>query len=119
MKSLIAAVVVSASVAISSIASAAMGPMAPMDQIGPQPREIESGYAQIVKVSPDGQQRSIAGALGAIGDASAQKRYAVLCAAGTYKESHIALKPYVDLYGGFASGGGDWKTRDVYANRTI
>ena len=55
--------------------------------------------------------------LAAIKDASAENRYAILVAAGSYNESRIAMKPYVDLYGGYS--GGDWKERDVYLHATI
>ena len=61
---------------------------------------------------PGGEHKTVAAALASVKDASAKKRYAILVAAGTYNESRIQMKPYVDLYGGFAPG--DWKTRDVY-----
>src|SRR6185503_4633283 len=41
----------------------------------------------------------------------------VLVAAGTYRESGVRMKPYVDLYGGFDAK--DWKERKVYDNATI
>src|SRR5688572_12434932 len=100
---------------VTSIASAAM---IPMEQVGPQSRAV-IGYANVLRVSPDGDFKSVSAALDSIQDATAQKRYAVLVAAGTYNESRVRLKPFVDLYGGFAAGGGDWKRRDVYSNRTI
>jgi hypothetical protein len=68
-------------------------------------------------VGPGAKYQSVAGALAAIDDASAQNRYAILVAAGTYNESRIQMKPWIDLYGGFAPG--DWKTRDVYQNAAI
>jgi hypothetical protein len=93
-------------------------PMPPMAQLGPQPRPVDAkAYAQIVQVARDGKFGKIADALAAIKDASASKRYAILVAAGTYPESQLQMKPFVDLYGGFASG--DWKARDVYQNATI
>jgi hypothetical protein len=92
--------------------------MVPMDQVGPQPRSVDlKRYAHVVRVTPDERLQAVTGALAAIKDASAKNRYAILIAAGTYKESRIAMKPYVDLYGGFAAG--DWKTRDVYQQATI
>ena len=74
-------------------------------------------YAHVIHVAPDAEHQTVAGALAAVKDASAKNRYAILVAAGTYNESRIQMKPYVDLYGGFAAG--DWKTRDVYQQATI
>jgi hypothetical protein len=92
--------------------------MVPMDQVGPQPRGVDlKGYSHVIRVTPDGQHRTVAGALATVKEASAKNRYAILVAAGTYHESRIPMKPYVDLYGGFAAG--DWKTRDVYQQATI
>src|SRR5262245_46295019 len=82
-------------------------PMAPMEQIGPRCRGVDlKAYAQVIRVGPQEKQRTVAGAVGAITDAAAGKRYAVLVVAGQYNESRIQMKPHVDLYGGFA--GGDW-----------
>ncbi|WP_428939765.1 right-handed parallel beta-helix repeat-containing protein [Fontivita pretiosa] len=108
-------------VGICSWAAGAVAPaeMPPMEQVGPIPRAVDARqYARILHVAPDAEHRSVSDALGAIKDASKQNRYAILVAAGTYNESRIQLKPFVDLYGGFAPGG-DWKTRDVYENATI
>lgn len=92
--------------------------MVPMAQVGPQPRSIDpKAYAQVIHVAPDGKHRTVAGALASVNDAAPGKRYAILVAAGTYPECRIAMKPHVDLYGGFAAG--DWKNRDVYQNATI
>jgi len=90
-----------------------------MDQIGPQPRAVNlANYAQVIHVGTSGEYQTVAGALAAVKSASPAHRYAILVAAGTYKETSIAMKPYVDLYGGFAPGG-DWKERDVYAHATV
>src|SRR5688572_1495805 len=97
--------------------SAASAAMIPMEQVGPQSRPV-LGYENVVRVSPTGEVKTLAAALDSIKDATAQTRYAVLVAAGTYNESGLRMKPFVDLYGGFAADG-EWKTRDVYANRTI
>jgi hypothetical protein len=92
--------------------------MVPMDQLGPQSRPFDPRpYAQVIHVGDGEKQASLAGALAAIKDAAPGKRYAVLVQAGTYKETGVRMKPYVDLYGGFA--GGDWKQRDIYQNATI
>src|SRR5262245_15243728 len=92
--------------------------MAPMDQVGPQPRIFDPrAYAHVIQVAPGGKHLTVAGALAAIADASPQKRYAVLVAAGTYPEVRLRMKPHVDLYGGFAAG--DWKNRNVYQSATI
>lgn len=107
--------------AISSAFSTASAAMAPMQFVGPQPRPVPAGYAKAIRVAADGaDHKSIVAALESVRDASPDRRYAVLVAAGTYHDSRVELKPYVDLYGGFAAGaGGDWKTRDVYQNKTI
>lgn len=92
--------------------------MVPMDQIGPQSRPVDvKSYAQVLRVGAGEKHQIVASALAAIPDASAGKRYAILVAAGNYGEVGLAMKPYVDLYGGFAAG--DWKNRNVYENATI
>jgi hypothetical protein len=92
--------------------------MVPMDQVGPQSRGVNlKDYAQVIHVAPDEKHHTVAGALAAVTDASPTKRYAILVAAGTYNELRIAMKPHVDLYGGFAAG--DWKVRDVYRHAAI
>jgi len=92
--------------------------MVPMAQLGPQPRSVDSkAYAHVIYVAPDGKHKTVASALAAVTDASPGKRYAILVAAGTYKESRLQMKPHVDLYGGFVAG--DWKKRDVYEHATI
>jgi hypothetical protein len=92
--------------------------MVPMDQVGPQPRSVNlNTYAHVIHVAPDGELRTVASALVSATDASPGNRYAILVAAGTYEELRIRMKPYVDLYGGFAAG--DWKNRDVYQHATI
>jgi hypothetical protein len=92
--------------------------MVPMDQVGPQPRGVDlRPYAQVIHVAPDGKHQTVAGALASITDAAPGKRYAILVAEGTYKESRIQMKPHVDLYGGFAAGA--WKDRDLYQHATI
>ncbi|MBX6313817.1 MAG: right-handed parallel beta-helix repeat-containing protein [Isosphaeraceae bacterium] len=89
-----------------------------MDQVGPQSRGVDpKTYAHVIHVAPDGKYQTVAGALASITDASPGNRYAILIAAGTYRESRLRMKPYVDLYGGFAAG--DWKNRDVYQYATI
>lgn len=101
-----------------AVASSATPAMAPMDQIGPQPRSMDiKSYAHIIHVSPGGKHQTVAGALAAVTDASPAKRYAILVAAGTYKESRIQMKAYVDLYGGF--GPDNWKERDIYQHAAI
>jgi hypothetical protein len=92
--------------------------MVPMDQIGPQARRVDlKAYAHVVHVAPNGEHSTIASALASIKSASPTNRYAILVVAGTYKESSIGMKPYVDLYGGFAAD--DWKNRDVCQHATI
>src|SRR4051794_9843416 len=85
-----------------SVDSAASPVMVPMDQVGPQPRSVDTkSYAHILRVAPDGKHQTIAGALASITDAAPGNCYAILVAAGTYKEARIQMKAYVDLYGGF------------------
>src|SRR5262245_35136408 len=61
--------------------------MVPMDQLGPQARPVDlKNYAQVIHVAANEKHQTVAGALASIKDASAGKRYAVLVAAGTYKE---------------------------------
>lgn len=92
--------------------------MVPMAQVGPQPKGVVvKDYAQVLHVGLKEKHRTVASALAAITDASPQKRYAVLVAAGTYNEVRLTMKPNVDLYGGFAAG--DWTNRDVYQNATV
>src|SRR5262249_49193724 len=96
----------------------APSPMVPMSQIGPQPRSVNlKDYARVIRVAPDAEFRTVARALASVTDASRENRYAILVAAGTYRESRVAMKPHVDLYGGFGSG--DWKDRDVYRHAAI
>src|SRR5437879_4053263 len=65
-----------------------------------------------------GKQKFVdtASSLSQLKDASPAKLCAILVSAGTYTEADIALKPYVDLFGGFAPG--NWTDRDIYANAT-
>lgn len=98
--------------------AAAVAPMPPMSLLGPQPSVLNANaYSHTIQVSPKGQYQTISAALASVKDASASNRYAVFVAAGTYHESRVQMKPYVDLYGGFTAG--DWKSRDLYQNATI
>ncbi len=55
-------------------------------------------------------------AIEAAGRPAAGSRVAVLVSAGHYRQPAFALKPHVDLYGGFAAPGG---VRDVYRHATV
>lgn len=91
--------------------------MAPMGQIGPQPRPVDlRKYAQVIRVGAGEQHKTVARALESVNGTPA-KRSAILVAAGTYPESSIRMKAFVDMYGGFAAG--DWKQRDIYQNATV
>lgn len=59
---------------------------------------------------------SLPAALEAAGRPAAGERVAVLVSRGRYRQPTFALKPRVDLYGGFAGPGGD---RDVFRYPTI
>src|SRR5262249_26830911 len=101
-------------------ASAAADPatMVPMGQVGPQARGVDpKAYAHVIRVTPAGKYQTVAAALASITDASPTNRYAGVVGAGTYPEARLAMKPHVDLYGGFAAG--NWRERDVYQNATI
>src|SRR5687768_16455000 len=60
--------------------------------------------------------RSLTFALEAAGRPSANSRVAVLLSQGSYEEPTLALKPRVDLYGGFSATGGE---RDIHRYRTV
>lgn len=116
-----------ATVMLCAMATAQAAPMmVPMDHVGPQPRSLSDkqprsvilhDYAHVLHVGPSAEHRTIGAALAAAADASGTNRYAILVAEGTYHESPLRMKPFVDLYGGFARG--DWKTPDVYRHSTI
>lgn len=58
---------------------------------------------------------SVSHALEAAGRPTERTRVAILVSQGRYAQATFLLKPYVDLYGGFSSPGGD---RDLYAHPT-
>lgn len=60
--------------------------------------------------------QSISFALSQIHDAASETRYAVLVSEGEYAQTPLAMKDFVDLFGGFESA--NWK-RDVVKRRTI
>lgn len=92
--------------------------MVPMDHIGPLPRPVNlRAYAQVLRVGPGEPHQTVTAALNSVRDATVGKRVAVLVAAGTYLESRVPMKSYVDLYGGFAAG--NWVERNVYQNATV
>lgn len=96
----------------------AAGPMAPIEQIGPQATSVSlKPYVHVIRVAPREEHRTVGSALASVSGASATNRYAILVAAGSYDETRIQMKPYVDLYGGFSAS--DWKARDIYGNATI
>lgn len=66
--------------------------------------------------SPGRPLASLVRALERVGRPSAGERVAVMVSQGRYVQPTFALKPYVDLYGGFAEPGG---TRDVYRHATV
>ncbi len=97
-------------------------------QWGPRTEPVaENRFAAVWHVSPLGSDlegrgtperpwRTIRRALEACGDASAARRYAVKVAAGSYAEGTIALRPYVELYGGFDPS--TWK-RDLFTHAAV
>ncbi len=96
--------------------------------IGPKTEIFQADqYGKILFVSPDGSDhsgigskekpwRSISYTLSWIKDAGESNRVAVCIAEGTYQESTIEMKLFIDLYGGFSSS--DWR-RDIYRFLTI
>jgi parallel beta helix pectate lyase-like protein len=92
--------------------------MAPMTQVGPQPRVVDQrAYQHVIRVAPSEKHQTVGSAVAAISDASPTNRYAVFVAAGAYRQARLVMKPYVDLYGGFVAG--EWRDRDVYTHATI
>lgn len=96
---------------------------------GPEaaPKFDRAGYALVLHVNAvtgddikgDGSLgkplASVPQALEAAGRPGADKRVAILVAAGRYLQPTFALKPHVDLYGGFAP---DFSTRDIHRHAT-
>src|SRR4029078_11529792 len=96
--------------------------------IGPQNAPVDRSVYQVRFVSQatgsdstgDGSQSkplaSLQAALAKITDASAERRYAIFVASGTYRGATVAMKPFVDLYGGH-----DPKTwqRDIVAQPSV
>jgi len=60
--------------------------------------------------------KSVADALQAVGTAAADRRVAILVAAGVYEQGPLVLREHVDVWGGFEAGA--W-TRDIFANETV
>src|SRR5262245_3233133 len=96
-----------------SFTTAAMAiEMVPIEHVGPQPKSKSDKmprlvplkpYAKVIHVAADGgEHKSVADALAAIKDASKTNRYAIVVAAGTYPGTGLQMKPWVDLYGGYA-----------------
>jgi parallel beta-helix repeat protein len=65
---------------------------------------------------PGAPWTSLADALSAITDAGPRNRYVLLVAAGVYTVKSLALKPWVEVYGGYDPKG--W-TRDIDRNPTV
>src|SRR5262245_50488750 len=92
--------------------------MPPMQFIGPQSTAVDlRAYARVIRVSAKEAQRTVGSALASVHNASAENRCAILVAEGSYNESNIVMKQYVDLFGGFSAS--DWKERDIYRHATI
>ncbi len=102
-------------------------PRMELAKVGPRTEELDlKAYAQVLHVAPSGSDQgdaspakplaTIAQALSKISDAREQKRYAVIVAAGEYRGDTIAMKPFVDLFGGFDANA--WK-RDILASPSV
>jgi len=59
---------------------------------------------------------SVTRALEAAGRPTVKSRVAILVSKGRYSQPTFAMKPHVDLFGGFAAPGGD---RDIYRHATM
>lgn len=94
--------------------------------VGPSNSTVDlTAYAEILhvalpegeKVIPDGTKArpfpSVAEAVMRANNPSAERRTAVLVAAGTYDDATVVMREYVDIYGGFNAE--DWQ-RDIFAN---
>ena len=98
----------------------------PAAEVGPRTEPVAlDAYHKVLYVSASAAGRSEDGsqerpfgtlqrALASIQDASPTRRYALLVAEGRYAVVELALKEYVDLYGGF---GPEWR-RSVLLART-
>lgn len=99
-----------------------------VEDAGPQtvkvPFELYQEIRYAVPATGSGQEgdgtrekpwHGIRGALAMVQDASDKKRYAILAAGGSYIESEINLKEWVDLYGGFDAS--SWE-RDINQNES-
>ena len=99
-----------------------------ISKVGPRTEPVAlKSYAQVRYISlatgsnqeGDGSRKrpwaSIAHALSKIDDANKLNQYAVLVTEGTYTTTGVALKPHVDLYGGFSTE--NWN-RDIFENKT-
>ncbi|HOI28486.1 MAG TPA: right-handed parallel beta-helix repeat-containing protein [Melioribacteraceae bacterium] len=100
-----------------------------ISKIGPATEQIDfSKYKEIYYVdcvkgsdkdgtgSIDKPLASVIYALEKVVGASAENRFAILVASGSYSGFTIVMKPFVDLYGGFQSG--SWN-REIKANKTL
>ena len=98
------------------------------ESIGPKTETVqEENYTKILFVSTDGSDqggngskerpwRTIPFALSQIRNAGVTNQYAVCVDKGTYAETTIVMKSFVDLYGGFDRS--DWQ-RDINEYRTV
>jgi hypothetical protein len=101
------------------LAAETPGVGAPVGRLGPRPEPVDlTAYAAVRYLSPagsdtrgDGSRQkpwaSLRKALSAAGEAAPGRRWAVLVAAGTYRERDLRLVPHVDLFGSFS--GSDWR----------
>jgi len=97
--------------------------------VGPQNVSVEpTAYAVVRYVSQamgsdhkgDGSKEkpwsSLNHALEQCREATPDKRAAILVGSGTYREASLALRPYVDFYGGYDSS--NWR-RDIWKHQSI
>ena len=98
-------------------------------KVGPKTEKVDTGqYTQIIYVSVesgsdkagDGSKtnpyQTVTAALSRIETATAEKKIAILIAAGTYHSGTVVMKEYVDLFGGFDAQ--TW-SRDIENYQTV
>ena len=115
---------------LASLATASGGvSAAPLQDVGPQSSGVDlARYARVHyvdlrlgdDVTGDGSRSkpwaSLPHALENVGHVAPGQRAAILFSHGRYLQPTFALKPRVDLFGGFAAPGGE---RDIYRHATI
>jgi len=108
---------------VSAALPPSVGPQSPAVDLSPYASVRCVDARQGDDVAGDGSREkpwaSLPHALENIGTPAPGTRFALLVAAGRYAQPTLALKPRVDLYGGFAPGAHFGGPRDVQAHATL